>query len=273
MMPLSQVEFDAVRRLVQERSAIVLDSDKLYLAETRLQPIAQDEGFESVSALVCGLGNRSALAEKVVEAMTTNETSFFRDAQPFEALRREVIPDLVRRRGGERELHIWSAACSSGQEPYSILLLLREHHCLPPGWRVNLLATDFSNAVLERARAGRYGQAEINRGLPVTMLVKYFTRHGLEWQLQEDMRRLVRFLRLNLIETWPTLPQMDVVFMRNVLMYFDVPTRKKIFAKLRRVLRPDGYLFLGGAESTFNVDDAFERLPLERAGCYRLRQS
>jgi chemotaxis protein methyltransferase CheR len=272
-MPLSPMEFETVRKLVQERSAIVLDSDKMYLAAMRLLPVAQGEGFESVSALVACLGNRSALAEKVVEAMTTNETYFFRDVQPFEALRREVIPELVRRRGAERRLNIWSAACASGQEPYSIALMLREHRCLPAGWGAHLLASDLSNAMLERARAGRYNQTEVNRGLPAAMLVKYFQRQGLEWQIREELRSVVRFTRVNLIDAWPALPAMDVIFLRNVLIYFDVPTRKKIFGNLRRVLRPDGYLFLGGAETPINVDDAFERLPLERAGCYRLRQN
>jgi len=272
-MQLSPVEFDAVRKIVRDRTAIVLDDDKSYLAETRLRTVAQDEGFQSISELVQRLGKNPSLDQRVIEAMATNETYFFRDLQPFEALRKELLPQLVARRGVMRRINIWSAACASGQEPYSIALLLHEHHCLPDGWSVDLLATDFSEVMLERARQGRYNQVEVNRGLPAALLLKHFERHGLEWRIKDEIRRAVRFARINLIGNWPPLPPLDIIFLRNVLIYFDVPTRKIILGKIRRVLRPDGYLFLGGAETTINIDDAFERVPLDRASCFRLRSN
>jgi chemotaxis protein methyltransferase CheR len=271
---LSQADFDFVRALVQQRSAIVLESDKAYLVETRLLPLARREGLDSVRALVARLsvGPGNGLHEQVVEAMTTNETFFFRDASPFEGLRQAVLPDLVRRRAAERRLHIWSAACSSGQEPYSVAMLLREHRCVPEGWGVRILASDLSAAMLERAREGRYSQLEVSRGLPAALLAKYFERQGPEWQIKAELRRMVELSRVNLIEAWPAQPPLDVVLLRNVLIYFDVPTKKRILANVRRVLRPDGYLFLGGAETTLNLDDAYERAPLGGVSCYRLRQ-
>jgi chemotaxis protein methyltransferase CheR len=270
---LSQADFDYLRTPVQQRSAIVLDSDKAYLAETRLLRLARREGLPSVSALVSRLlaGPGHGLDDEVVEALTTNESSFFRDLHPFEALAQTLLPELVRRRAAERRLNLWSAGCASGQEPYSLALLLLEKACLPPGWSVRLIASDLSSRVLAQARKGRYSQMEVNRGLPAAMLVKYFQREGLDWQLKDEVRRTVEFVRINLIEPWPVLPRMDIVFLRNVLIYFGVQTRKTILAQMRQVLRPDGYLFLGGAETTFNLDDGYERVALDRVNCYRLR--
>jgi chemotaxis protein methyltransferase CheR len=272
-MPLSPAELDYVRGLVKERSANVLEGDKAYLAEARLLPVAQREGFRSVSELVAHLSGPASdgLRQRAAEAMTINETSFFRDARPFEALRTAVLPELLRRRAAERRLAVWSAACASGQEPYSVALLLREHFPELAAWDVRLLATDICAAVLERARQGLYTQAEVNRGLPAALLVRYFRREGLDWQLDDAVRRTVELRRLNLVEPWPPLPAFDVVSLRNVLLYFDVPTRKQVLAAVRRALRPDGYLFLGGAETTLRLDDAFEWVPMARAGCYRLR--
>ncbi len=272
-MPLTLAELGVVRALVLERSAIVLDDDKAYLVESRLLPLARREGLESVSSLVARLagGANGPLARQVVEAMTTNETSFFRDGRPFETLRRTVLPDLVARRGPERALRIWCAACSSGQEPYSIAMLLREHACVPPDWDVRLLASDLSTAMLERTRQGRYNQIEVNRGLPAAFLIKYFERRGLDWQIRDDLRSALELRELNLIGDWPALPALDVVFLRNVLIYFDVPTKKRILARVRQALRPDGYLFLGGAETTLNLDDGYERAPVDGVSCYRLR--
>jgi chemotaxis protein methyltransferase CheR len=272
-MPVTQADFEYVRALVWQRSAVVLEPDKAYLVEARLAPLAQAEGLPSVSSLVARLGAAPAngLARRVVEAMTINETSFFRDPPAFDALRRVVLPGLVRRRAAERGVRLWSAACSSGQEPYSLALLLREHRCLPDGWEARLLATGFCTAMVERARQGRYTQREVNRGLPAALLVKNFRRQGLEWQVKEEVRRAVDFRVLNLAEPWPALPPMDVVFLRNVLIYFDVPTKQRVLANVRRLLRPDGYLFLGGAETTLNLDDGYERVAADRVSCYRPR--
>ncbi len=273
-MPLAPSDFEHVSSLVLKRSAIVLGPEKNYLVESRLLPLARREGFSSIADLVARLRTTSAngLHEKVVEAMTTNETSFFRDGAPFEALRQVVLPDLLQRRDAEKRLQIWCGASSTGQEPYSIALILLEHfgHCAD--WHTDIIASDLSSDVLARARLGCYSQLEVNRGLPSLLLNKYFERQGTDWQLKAQVRRLVDFRQINLIDAGWGIVATDVVFLRNVLIYFDVATKKAILQKLRRVLRPDGYLFLGGAETTMNLDDAFERVPVDRSGCYRLKK-
>ncbi len=277
MMPAVAVnpDFEYVRRLVRERAAIVLEDGKAYLAESRLVPVAREEGFASVAELIARIRSErfGRLHRKVVEAMTTNETSFFRDVAPFEALRTVVFPELLARRATERVLHVWCAAASTGQEPYSVAMLLREHFPELATWTVRLLATDLSTEVLARARAGRFTQLEVNRGLPASCLVRYFERDGAYWVLGEEVRRMVEFRELNLAEPWPPLPPMDVVLLRNVLIYFDLDTKRAVLGRLRRVLRADGWLFLGGAETTLNVDDAFERVQVGRASAYRVRAS
>jgi chemotaxis protein methyltransferase CheR len=209
----------------------------------------------------------------VVELMTTNETWFFRDLRPFEVLRSSILPELLTRRSDERRLHIWSAACSSGQEPYTMAMIISEHFPQLASWNVRIIATDLSTEILDRARAGRYSQLEVNRGMPAALLVKYFRKVGNEWHISDAIRRQVEFRELNLVEAWLVLPLMDLVFLRNVLIYFDVETKKSIFGRVRRLLRPDGYLMLGGAETTLNIDDAFERTAFDRAGAYQLRTS
>ncbi len=267
---LSPADFDLIRGLVRRQSAIVLEQDKHYLIETRLQMLAKTDGFPSVDHLMAEVraGKRHA---RVVEAMTTNETSFFRDLLPFEAFRKLVLPELMNNRAGQRRLQIWCAACSTGQEPYSLAMLLREHGPSLKDWKLQLLASDLSTNVLERAKQGIFNQLEVNRGLPAPLLLKYFRKDGAQWLLKDEIRQLVQFQQLNLIGPWPVLPEMDVVFLRNVLIYFDVDVKRQILARVRRLLRPDGFLFLGGAETTLNLDDAFERVPFERSGCYRLR--
>ena len=273
MSSLATAEFDFVRKLVHEQSAIVLEDGKGYLVESRLSPIARKAGLASLSELVARLQSRrdDALQREVVEAMTTNETTFFRDRHPFDALRDVLLPELLAARAKERRLTIWSAASSTGQEPYSIAMLLREHFPELLTWNVRILATDLNEEVLAKARAGQYGQVEINRGLAAPMLMKYFTRDGLKWIISGDLRRMVDFQQMNLAAPWPTMPPIDVIFLRNVLIYFDAPTKKRILANARQLLRPDGVLFLGGAETTINLDDAFERMPHEKAAVYRLR--
>jgi chemotaxis protein methyltransferase CheR len=273
-MSLSSADFEYIRKILQERSAIVLEAERAYLAETRLAMLARRKGFASLGDLMAKLrsGRHDDLHALAVEAMTNNETSFFRDVHPFEMLRQAIIPELLQRRSGEQRLHIWCGACSSGQEPYSIAMLLREHFPLPTGWKVRILATDLSREMLERARRGLYTQMDVNRGLPARLLVKYFHKKGQQWQLNDEIRSQVEVLPLNLIESWPVLPPLDIVFLRNVLIYFSVATKTKLLGKIRRVLRPDGYLFLGGAETTLNLDESFERIQRDRAGCYRQRQ-
>jgi chemotaxis protein methyltransferase CheR len=275
MMPLSLQDFDFIRSMVQQRSGLVLESEKAYLVEARLSTLARRESCPSVEELVSQVRSQrpNGLVQKVVEAMTTNETFFFRDVYPFEYLRQTLIPELLRRRAAERTLNIWCAACASGQEPYSIAMLLRDSFPVLKDWRVRLIASDLSTEMLDRTRLGRYSQMEINRGLPARLLVKYFEKQGVEWQIKEELRRQLEVYPINLIGHWPPLPPLDVIFLRNVLIYVDVTTKKQILGNVRRVLRSDGYLFLGGAESTFNLDDAFERVRPERSGCYQLRSS
>ena len=272
-MSLNPADFNFVRALLRERSAIVLDDEKAYLAECRLSMLAQRERLGSTTDLVARLrgGQAGGLAQQVVEALVTNETYFFRDLHPFECLRQTVLPELLRRRAGERRLNVWCSACASGQEPYSVAMLLCEHFPALDTWDVRLLGSDLSRAMVERARQGRYTQLEVNRGLPARLLVKYFQKDGAGWQVKEAVRRLVEFSEVNLVGAWPAFPLLDVVLLRNVLIYFDVATKKQVLGRVRRLLRPDGFLFLGAVESTLGLEDAFERVPFDRSGCYRLR--
>jgi chemotaxis protein methyltransferase CheR len=270
--PMTDQDFDFIRKLVRERSAIVLEDGKQYLVESRLAPLVRELKVDSITDLVgllrAPLSN--GLQQQVVEAMVTTETTFFRDLHPFEALRKAVIPDLVLKRQPERRLNIWCAACSTGQEPYSVSLLLREHFPELTGWKVSILATDLSRDVLARARDGRYSQIEVNRGLPAALLVKHFRQHGTSWQLHDEIRGMVDFQELNLVRAWPPLPRMDLVFLRNVMIYFDVETKKAILGRMANVLQTDGYLLLGGAETTFNLNDSYQRLEQFKSGFYRL---
>lgn len=271
-MTIKSADFEYLSNLVRERSAIVLEPGKEYLVEARLTPLARREGHNSLEAFIAHLrANRyNGTHRKVVEAMTTNETTFFRDIHPFEMLKKIIMPALIEKRQAARSLTIWSAACSSGQEPYSIAMLLRENFPALTSWDVRILATDISQEMLERTRAGRYNQLEINRGLPATLLVKYFDRQGIEWQIKPALRSMLEVRELNLAEPWTQLPPIDVIFIRNVMIYFDVETKKTILRKLRQVLRPGGYLFLGGAETTLNLDSTFTRVNHDKAICYQV---
>jgi len=265
-------DFEVIRKLLLERSAIVLDTSKMYLVETRLTPLVDALKLNSIEELVAQLRDERAngLYRQIVEAMVTTETSFFRDHHPFEALRKEVIPDLIRRRRDERALCVWCAASSSGQEPYSIALLLKEHFPELNGWKISVLASDLSREVLARAREGRFTQMEVNRGLPASLLVKYFEQHGTQWQLKPVITSMVDFREINLAETWPILPRMDLVLIRNVMIYFEVDTKKAILSKLSRQLRPDGYLLLGAAETTFYLDESYRHVESLKSGFYQL---
>jgi chemotaxis protein methyltransferase CheR len=274
-MSLSRASFEFVRTVLRQRSAQNLEDDKLYLVEARLLPVARRHGFASVEDLVLRLrGRRSeALLHELVEAMTINETFFFRDGQPFEALRQTVLPELVRRRAEARCLNIWSAACSSGQEPYSLAILLRQHFPALSGWNIRLIASDLSGAMLERARRGHYSELEASRGLSPELLEAYFHKQPLGWQVRDDLRRMVDFLPINLSGPWPELPPLDLVLLRNVLIYFDLPTKRLILDRARRVLQPDGYLLLGGAETTHNLDDGFVPVSFGPVSFFRLHSS
>jgi chemotaxis protein methyltransferase CheR len=264
-------DFDYLRAFLRAQSAIVLDQGKEYLVATRLAPLMLNEGYTSLGDLLHGLrSSQRDLPRKVLEAMTNHETWFYRDFQPFEALRREVLPRLLAARGEMKALRFWSAACSTGQEPYSLAILLRENFSLPQ-WNVHILATDISTQALHYARAGRYSQIEVNRGLPITLLMKYFRGVELDFELVPEVRGSVEFRQLNLAQPWPDLPRMDVVLLRNVMIYFDVEDRKRILAKLRNCLQPDGVLFLGCAETTLNLSSEFERISFEKTAYYRVK--
>ncbi len=272
-MSLAPADFDYIRDVVRRHSAIVLEPGKEYLVESRLVPLARKEGEQSIASLVTKMRaeRTGALTGRVVDAMTTNETSFFRDNHPFDAMVKHVLPELVRARAAERRLSIWCGASSSGQEPYTLTMLLKDVLTAHPGWSASLLATDLSAEMLERTRAGVYTQLEVNRGLPVAMLVRHFDKVGTQWQVKPELRAMVKTRPLNLAVPFPPIGTFDVVFLRNVLIYFDAPTKKAVLQRVRQVLRPDGYLFLGGAETTLGIDDAFDRVVLDRATAYRLR--
>jgi chemotaxis protein methyltransferase CheR len=272
-MSMNQNEIQTVCDLALKRSGIVLDAGKQYMIEARLGNLGRTMGLPTITALLAKLqqSDRHTVERDIVDALTTNETSFFRDIQPFEAVKKLVMPDLLKQRAMDRQLNIWCAASSTGQEPYTLAMLLRENFPQLLNWKLTFIASDLSREVLQRARAGRYSQLEVNRGLPAAMLVKYFKKVGLEWEIKPEIREMVEFREVNLLERWPLMPALDLVFIRNVLIYFNNETKKKILGRIRELMRPTGYLFLGGAETTLNLDDNFERAPAEKSGCYRLK--
>jgi chemotaxis protein methyltransferase CheR len=270
-MSLSSTDFAFVANLVRRESAIVLGPDKEYLIEARLLPVAREHGVDNVAELVAWFQRSpdARVRQRVVEALTTNETSWFRDREPFRALAETVVPDLVQARASSRRLRVWSAACSSGQEPYSLAIELERS--LPAGWTYEILATDISTEMLERARKGEFSQVEVNRGLPAQLLLEHFDRDGAYWRISSGLRRAVTFQQMNLAAPMPALAPFDVVFLRNVLIYFDVETKRSVLQSVGRLLRPDGWLFLGGAETTIGVDDNYVRVTAGRTSAYRLR--
>ncbi len=274
-MAINPADFDHISKIVREQSAIVLEKGKEYLVESRLMPLVHQEKLGSLENLVAKLKAqpRGELRDTVIEAMTTNETSFFRDIHPFETLKKEIFPDLIEKRKDKKELNIWCGASSSGQEPYSLAMILKNQFPTLNTWKISFSASDISNQMLNRCRSGIYSQLEINRGLPAPLMVKYFNRLGTEWQVKEDLRKMIQFRITNLSEKWPFMPPLDLIMMRNVLIYFDVEMKKDILGKIRKLLKPDGYLFLGAAETTLNLDENFERMPYKQSGCYRLKQS
>lgn len=271
-MSLSPRSFSYVSDLVRREAAIVLEPGKEYLVEARLQPLARAAGMPDLDAYVThlqGVGGWSARAE-VVEALTTNETSWFRDREPFDVLVQQVIPDLMVRNAARRKITVWSAACSSGQEAYTLAMLFHEH-VVSRGWQVEIVATDIAPSMVARTREGRYSQLEVGRGLPAPLMVKHFQRAGTQWQVSDQLRSMVRAQVLNLAAPFPPMPVFDVVFLRNVLIYFDSATKRSVLARMRQVMSPDGYLVLGGAETTLGVDETWHRMPVGRLTLNRPR--
>jgi chemotaxis protein methyltransferase CheR len=262
-------EYDYLRVFLKQRSGLVLNNEKQYLIESRLMPVAKKAGLASISALVARLREpgSSLLQEQVVEAMTTNESFFFRDKIPFEHFNQTMLPEMLKARASERRLRIWCAAASTGQEPYTLAMCLKDNEARLAGWRVEILATDLSNEVLEKARSGVYSQFEVQRGLPINHLLKYFKQNGDIWQLNSDLRAMVQYRKLNLLENFAALGQFDIVFCRNVLIYFDNDTKIDILNRVRRQMPEDGFLVLGAAETVVGLTDAFRPMP-DKRGLY-----
>jgi chemotaxis protein methyltransferase CheR len=260
---MTGADFAFIAQFLKDRSGLIITQDKMYLLETRLTSILRDNGLANLTALVEVLRQPGATAVKdqVVDAMTTNETSFFRDNHPFEALRKSILPGLIERRAATRSLRIWSAACSTGQEPYSLAMMLKDSFPILGGWKVEIVATDLSPSVLEKARLGIYSTFEVQRGMPIQMLVRHFDQQEPNWQIKRELRQTITFRALNLLEDFSALGQFDVVLCRNVLIYFDQPTKTRIMGAIARRIAADGVLLLGGAESVFGLCDAFTGVP------------
>jgi chemotaxis protein methyltransferase CheR len=266
---VTPLDYEYLRKLLKERSGLDLSADKQYLVESRLVPLARKAGLGGIPDLVAKMkSGAEALTTEVVEAMTTNETFFFRDKIPFDHLRDTILPLMLQSRASRRSLRIWSAACSTGQEPYSIAMCLKEKGAALAGWRIEIVGTDLSQEVLEKSRAGIYSQFEVQRGLPIQLLVKYFTQSGELWQISPEIRGMVQHRQLNLLQDFSDLGKFDVIFCRNVLIYFDQDTKINVFERLARSLEPDGMLMLGAAESVVGITDAFRPYP-DRRGLYQ----
>lgn len=259
-------DFDLFSKIVYQRSGLVLTKEKAYLLDSRLMPVARRWNLASLEDLAAALRQRNdeALLADITDAMTTNESSFFRDQRPFDQFRQIVLPKFLAARAATRKLRIWSAACSNGQEPYSLAMILDEEAPKMPGWNVEIVATDLCRDVLEKAKQGIYTQFEVQRGLPIQMLVKHFTQQGDKWQISKAMQGKINFRPFNLLESMTTLGQFDIVFCRNVLIYFDQPTKTKVLENISRQMSGDGVLYLGGAETVLGITQAFKPMDGQR---------
>ena len=267
-------DVDMLRQLLFTRTGIQLGADKTYLVELRMSALAVEEGFRGAQDVLEAMRTEESwgpLHRRVVECLAIAETSWFRDRHPFDTLRHELLPALITARADERRLRIWSAGCASGQEPYSLAMMLEESLIHHPGWDARILATDFSHTQLRRAREGVYSQIEMNRGLPAPMLVRHFRKEDGDWRLKEDVRTRVEFRELNLNAPWPALPLFDVILMRNVLLYFGDAARRAILRQARAQLHPDGVLILGGSETAPPVAGLFDTVTMGRTVIYRPR--
>ena len=263
---MTVTDFEFICQILRDRSGLVLTNDKAYLLESRLLPVARKWKLATFDDLVRVIRSKmdEAVIRDVVEAMTTNESFFFRDTKPFDQFKQLVLPALMKSRASTRTIRIWSAACSSGQEPYSLAMILSELAVQLNGWRIEIVGTDLSTEILGRAKEGMYSQFEVQRGLPITMLVKYFAQVGDRWQINAKLRGMVQFREFNLLQDPATLGRFDVVFCRNVLIYFDQPTKTRVLHNVSRIMPEDGFLFLGGAETVLGITDKFQMMPGQR---------
>lgn len=272
-MPLVTADVKYLQQSIAKRSGNVISDSQSYLLEARLAPLVKELKLTDVHSLVEELRKKPTdkLHDRITEMMTINETSFFRDMQPFDALRKTIIPELVEKRGNAKALSIWSAASSSGQEAYSLAVLLREYFPELADWRLRIMGTDIAQDMVDRTLAGVYSQFEVNRGLPAPLLVKHFERSGLKWQANAALKKMVDCRKMNLTQAWPSVVRHDVVFLRNVLIYFDKPTKQQILQRVHQVMKPDGYLFLGGGETMIQLDAPFERVPVGTTVAFKPR--
>lgn len=263
---MTPAEFGFLIRFLKERSGLVISEDKRYLVDSRLGPVARKAGIGTLGELVTRLmrGTDAALAQTVIEAMTTNESFFFRDGTPFTQFTDVILPQLTPARAARKRLRIWCAACSTGQEPYSLAMLLDERAAQFPGWTFEIVATDLSSEVLERAKAGLFTQFEVQRGLPIKLLLKHFTQEGDQWRIAKKLRDAVQFRTLNLLRDFGPLGTFDVVFCRNVLIYFDEATKSEVLRRIGKQTASDGYLLLGAAETVFGLNTPFKSHPAHR---------
>ena len=264
-------DFDFLSDLLKKRSGLIISADKLYLLESRLVPLARKRGMNGLDDLVKAIrfAPEEQLLVDVTEAMTTNESSFFRDIKPFDNFRKMVLPDLIEKRAHKRSIRIWCAAASTGQEPYSLAMCLREEAEKLSGWRVEIVATDLSEEVLDKASVGLYSQFEVQRGMPIQLLIKYFSQVNDLWQIDSSIRSMVKYQPLNLLGNFSQLGAFDIVFCRNVLIYFEQQTKGEVLDKIANLMPSDGYLFLGGAETVLGICDAFKPVDNYR-GVYSL---
>jgi chemotaxis protein methyltransferase CheR len=267
---VTPLDYEFLRKLLKERSGLDLSADKQYLVESRLVPLARKANLAGITDLVQKMkaGAAEPLIAEVVEAMTTNETFFFRDKTPFDHLKDTMLPAVLQARAARRTLRIWCAASSTGQEPYSIAMCLKGLGATLAGWRIDIVATDLSQGVLEKSKAGIFSQFEVQRGLPIQLLVQHFTQVGDMWQLNADIRSMVQHRQLNLLQDFSHLGTFDIIFCRNVLIYFDQDTKTGIFERMSKLIEGDGFLVLGAAESVVGISDAFKPYP-DRRGLYR----
>ncbi|GEO80216.1 CheR family methyltransferase [Pararhodospirillum oryzae] len=258
-------DFDYIAKTLKDKSGLVLTKDKSYLLESRLMPLARKRGFKGLDDLIAQLRRRDlALEKEITEAMTTNESFFFRDSKPFDQFRQVVLPNLLRTRASRRSFRIWCAAASSGQEPYSLGMILKEEAARLAGWRFEIVGTDLSSDILRKARTGLYSQFEVQRGMPMQLLVKYFKKKDDMWEIDQGVRSLVQYKEWNLLDDLRPLGQFDVVYCRNVLIYFDQPTKAQVLEAIAKQMTDDGVLYLGGAETVLGVTNAFKPIPGQR---------
>jgi len=260
-------DFDLFSVLVKQRSGLVLTKDKAYLLESRLVPVARKWNLKTLEDLAQSVRTKreEQMLRDITEAMTTNESFFFRDQKPFDQFRKILLPELLRTRASKRHIRIWSSAASSGQEAYSLAMIFSEEAAKVQGWKIDIFGTDLSSEMVERAKSGIYSQFEVQRGLPITMLMKYFSQIGSDkWQVKDELRQMVQFKEGNLLMDFGPIGVFDIIYCRNVLIYFDQPTKTRVLDAMSHVLAPDGVLFLGGAETVLGISDKFKPLENER---------